>query len=91
MPTAKIDGKSLLVYLDGELISVTTGLEFTQPQLEPWATVTNGEYSFTASKFEMPEWTLKQEWNYQWYRSGELPRKAKKAYRKKLIKMLYES
>ena len=85
---AVIQGNALLIYFNGEPIGATTSASLKGVPAEPCTTVTTGEYTFTASKFEMPELTPRQEWNYQWYRSGDLPRKAKKAYRKKLLKML---
>jgi hypothetical protein len=87
----EINGGDLVLYINDKPVAVCSGT-LTLPEsfdyvscLEP-----ESERTVEVSGIGLPEINLTpiQEWNYQWYRSGELPRKEKKAYRKKLLKML---
>jgi hypothetical protein len=80
----------LVLYIDGKPVVVCTGATLT-PQ-EPKGYVSclepEGIRTFEVSGIGLPEPTALQEWQYHWYRSKVLPRKEKKAYRKKLLKLL---
>lgn len=87
-----LDGKSLLVYIDGNPIGCTTDAVLNLPDYkETILCEARSEFILTLeghcqfggpSKFE--EMTYLQKIEYNWYRSKELPRKEKKAYRKRL-------
>ena len=85
-----INGSNLVVYIDGEPVAACDEVKLTLPEIEADIIITCEEqtYTFQSSKFQELEMTFEQEWNYNWWKSKVLPRKQKKAYRKKLIKML---
>ena len=82
-----MDGNKLVLHIDGDEVLVADGL--TLPVIEDYVPCTEPvDYTFVVGRFGIPELTWSQEWEYNWWKSMELPRKEKKAYRKKLIKMI---
>lgn len=81
---------NIILYVDGKPVLASNVKLSIEPPPYPVITCTEEVHSTFefSGLWEMPELTPIQEWQYQWYRSGELPRKEKKAYRKKLLKML---
>jgi hypothetical protein len=83
-----MDSNGLVLYIDNKPVSVLTDAELAA---EPCTVdvVSGKEYIFEClGKWQLPEMTTEQELRYQWYRSSELPRKVKKAYRKKLKRII---
>jgi hypothetical protein len=81
----EIHSGKLLIYTAQGPVNACNDAVLTVPEREAMQSDilrTCGEYTFIASKFELPALTLIQQLNYQWYMSKELPRKKKKAYRK---------
>jgi len=85
----EIKSNKLILYINNEPIEVLSGIDLTTVgDYTSCTTEISGEYTFEAGKWE-PEYTLEAQWKYNWWMARTLPRKQKKAYRKKLLKMLY--
>lgn len=88
----EINGSKLVLYVDGEPITVCNEVKMTLPEIEAdiVRTCEDKTWTFQSAGFEELKLTPQQLWNYNWWMARTLPRKQKKAYRKKLIKMLWK-
>ncbi|HYF69104.1 MAG TPA: hypothetical protein VD884_13265 [Ohtaekwangia sp.] len=80
----------LIIYVDGKPVGVTTG-ELTLPENYESCTESFPNYEFKCEGLmRLDDFKLspEQEWTYQWFRSVEMPRKKKKAFRKYLKSFL---
>ncbi len=91
----KIDGSKLLIYLDGEPIGCTTPATINVTPQDEITSICDPRSEFILNlegvyKFGELEMTYLQKIVYNWHRAKEMPRKRKKAYRKRLEKAYAE-
>lgn len=87
---SEINSGGVILYIDGKPIACS-GVTLTLPFMsctDSTEMFTGQEYTFTCEGLVDKEWTFEDHWNYNYYMAKHLPRKQKKAYRKKLVKML---
>lgn len=87
---AVIEGNKLILYADGKPIGVTTDAVITDNSHEaPTICEAVPEFNITVEGLYNFTLTRPQALFQEWIRSSSLPRKKKKAYRKRISKAMY--
>lgn len=82
----EINSGTLVLYIDGKEIMACNDAQLTIPENYISCTSPSEEHTFIFQGLEGFKWTRLQQLQFEWFKSGELPRKKKKAYRKVLSK-----